>query len=363
MPDYGPIYANPGSFSLPVWSPFWSPNANWQQVTFHVPALPSDACTWQTVEFWWTPSVWPWPGGFVGGDTAMSTETPFTSLARLFDQTGDPPSQGLGPLGPVAHPHMFVELNTNRLVARDVTFYFLHQGPALTATSLWMNLTYGVGCDPVDPGGGGGDGDDDDDEDNDGDSGELRAIRADSVRGWLHIAEDARIRTRHIVNGSQAFLSGSHGVSKWKQFRVDTREEGLFVGLGRAVGGGTSKVFISHDGGLSVEEVFSVECHSAVIEQLSEPKWLLLLKEATPPDVMDPLSVGAVTRYLSRDGLVTFESLGAVTLEGSALSARLLGMTYDERNGGEVILLCRIGSETKLLSSTDVGNTWEERLP
>jgi hypothetical protein len=227
-------------------------------------------------------------------------------------------------------------------------------------TDLYMVLWTDDPCAPT--GGGGDDDDDDDDEIPNGPSAGLyRAIKADQARGWLHVGNEAAVDTKHIVPGSAAFSSGSHGVKWWKQFDVDERSGTLFL-LGRSVTDGFSKLFTSSDGGLSIEEILNVECNSVVMKYDSQNKWLVVLTEADPPAPSDPNSNGVVSMRISRNNGESFESPVTCEYLTGSLSARLLGMDYAEREGAELFLLCQIGAQKKLLSSTDGGKKWEARI-
>jgi hypothetical protein len=212
--------------------------------------------------------------------------------------------------------------------------------------------------DPCAPTGGGGDDDDDDDDDDDPNhgSGIYRAIKADSPRAYLHHNLDAAIQTHHIPSEEVAFASGAHSVKWWKQFDYD-RREGKLWGLGRVSEGGSSVVHVSEDSGMSMAEVFEVECNSAVIQMDSEKRLLVLLTEAEPADPEDPESNGVVTLYTCEDG-TTFDNEGSPQYNGGNLSARLLGMTYDQRSGGALFLLCQIGANKRILKSEDSGKSW-----
>ena len=364
MPNYN-CEVNPNTFNEQAGNPY--------RVTFQVrvPALPTLGCVWRSIAILATYTK-PRDGFQFSGEQRW-TAPGYTGLAFQFANDaeyvfGSYTWQLRAGFDILAIPFFNTLINTNRTTEKWITLYYqFHNGNFSrngTISNLRCHLFYDTGCTPIDGGGGGGGDDDDDDDDDDPDSGSglYRAIKADQARGWLHVGNEAAVDTKHIVPGTAAFASGSHGVKWWKMFDVDERSGMLYL-LGRATGTGVSKLFRSDSGGLSVEEVLSVECNSAAMVFDDQNKWLVLLTEAEPPTPSDPNSNGVVSLRLSRDGGNTFESPVTCQYLSGSLSARLLGMTYAEREGAELFLLCQIGNQKKLLSSTDGGRKWEARIP
>ena len=360
------LTVTPNTFTLPATD--GSPGSTiWYPIQLRIPAFADPACDW-----WRIRSSATLDG--IGGPPTTSGRLSFAGPAIGIDTI----SYGfvLGPVVP-RRDYIYSErfetppfapfstgyyLNLNKLTARTITVWFAHSQRVDTIYSDFRVWLFSV-CDALPDPGDGTDGDDDDDDTPNGPgSGVYRALKADSPRGWLHVANEAAIQTKHIVPGTAAFASGTHGVKWWKQFDVDTRS-GTFFALGRATGTSeVSKVFRSDDGGLTMEEVLSVTANSTVMQYDSQNKWLIVLTEAEPAAPSDPLSNGAVSVRISRNNGETFESPVTCQYAGGTLSARLLGMTYAEREGAELFLLCRIGNQTKLLSSTDGGTKWEARI-
>lgn len=366
---YQELEVVPNTFSCPAASSF-TPYVREFQV--RIPALPSPACAWESVLTNCTvrkPRTALETQGATSGWDYDTNHSFYNLYGYVFDyvpgsfvwycQNG----ATLVPF-PVSPGNIYYTFNTDVETAKWVTLYWIYTGTTTAEVSdlrfflFWSNV-----CEPLPDGGDDGDDDDDDDDTPNGPgSGVYRAIKADSPRGWLHVANEAAIETKHIVPGTPAFASGIHGVKWWKQFDVDVRN-GLLFALGRATGDAEiSKVFVSEDGGLSVQEVLSVTANSTVMQYDSQNKWLIVLKEAEPPSPSDPLSNGVVSMQVSRNHGESFESPVTCEYAGGTLSARLLGMTYADREGAELFLLCRIGAQTKLLNSTDGGKKWEARI-
>lgn len=358
------LTVTPNTFSLP--NSVGSTRS--RLLTVRVPALPSAGCYWVRIRSELTLTVTD-PGWF----SLYSPNPALTRLPSLNDFSYGVVSragtvyqmytEGAGSIPPIGGS-FWDSINIDKLIARDVTLYIRHNNQlAATYTNLRIWLEYPGGCTPIDdPGPGGGDDDDDDDDIPNGpSSGLYRAVKVDQARGWLHVGNEAAVDTKHIVPGTAAFSSGSHGVRWWKQFDVDERSGTLFL-LGRSTTAGFSKLFTSSDGGLSIEEVLNVECNSTVMKYDSQNKWLVVLTEAEPPTPSDPNSNGVVSMRISRNNGESFESPVTCEYLTGSLSARLLGMTYAEREGAELFLLCQIGAQKKLLSSTDGGKKWEARI-
>lgn len=190
--------------------------------------------------------------------------------------------------------------------------------------------------------------------------GSYRGIECDSPRLWLHVANGKKVDTLHTLPGSSAFVGAPQEVEYWKQLRAQSKE-GVLFGLGRS--GGASKVFASRDGGQTfAEELKSVDCYSGVIEYDSERRLLMFWTEESPPDPVPAGYQGAVTLYASRDSGVTWDDPVSVQYASADLEARLLGSTYEPRNGAEVFLLVKIGGDTKILNSNDGGRSFELRF-
>ena len=359
----------PNTFSMPPVPGGFPRGFAVQTFLVRVPAFASPGCYWVRVRSTAQQQV-PSNYFFLGGpltyldwydptDTSgLSYPYGVTSLSGLtYNLSNNRIATAIPP--PVNPNDFFYLVNQDKMTARWLTLYFLYQGESpITISNLRIWLEYQSGCTPL-PDNPDEEDDDDDDDDDDPNSGSglYRAIKADSERAYLHIGNEAAIETLNIVDGSEAFASGSHAVKWWKQFDYD-RRQGRLYGLGRDTEGDSSHVKYSEDGGMSMTEVYEVDCNSAVIQMDSEKKLLILLAEGTPPDPEDDESNGAVTLYVCEDG-TTFENEGSPQYNSANLSARLLGMTYDPRSGGALFLLCSIGAETgQVLKSEDSGKSW-----
>jgi hypothetical protein len=351
------LTVTPNAFNMPA-----TADTIWQPITLRIPALPDASCYWVRVR---TSAIKDTPPNQTTTTAGLSFVAPAVGIDTMFygylasepgdpvyrsriysERTQSPPHIGISTLGVV---------NTNKLVARNITVWLSHSEPRATAYSE-LKVYLFSSCDSLPDDGDDDDEDDDDDDDPNSGSGLYRAIKADSERAYLHIGNEAAIETLNIVDGSEAFASGSHAVKWWKQFDYD-RRQGRFYGLGRDTEGGSSHVKYSEDGGMSMTEVYEVECNSAVIQMDSEKRLLVLLAEGTPPDPEDDESNGAVTLYVCEDG-TTFDNEGSPQYNSANLSARLLGMTYDPRSGGALFLLCQIAADKKILKSEDSGKSW-----
>jgi hypothetical protein len=110
----------------------------------------------------------------------------------------------------------------------------------------------------------------------------------------------------------------------------------------------TYRVCYGKDGGLTTQELFSMTANSALIEHdLARGLWVLLYETG-----------GAIQRRTCSDAsdMTSWTSETALSISGT-----LLDCAYDRRYA-RMALVTTSGSVTKVLSSSDSGETWTERL-
>lgn len=175
------------------------------------------------------------------------------------------------------------------------------------------------------------------------------ALESDSVRGWLHVGTGKKIKTYSLHQAELAFESSDHPVDEWRRLREEGRSGILFL-LGKV--GDSFKVYSSTDGGILILERGSVVANSALIEVESERGWLLLFYEAPSGNI-----------YLRRstDGGANWSAPIAVQYGAGQLNGTLLDITYDPR-GAVLVLAVSQSGNTKLLKSSDGGESWSDLL-
>jgi hypothetical protein len=177
------------------------------------------------------------------------------------------------------------------------------------------------------------------------------ALEVDSPRAWLHISDAAIIQTFNSISGALERLSAEHAIDYWKRLRYDRRRGVLFC-LG--VSGSTWKVFQSEDGGISVTEVLSVTAETALIEVHSEESKITFYFENGAEVYRQESDTGDSGDWGSPE-VVQYDNVGTLT----DLSADLLDMTREQRDGGAVYLAATQAGDTKVFRSRDTGKTFE----
>lgn len=179
---------------------------------------------------------------------------------------------------------------------------------------------------------------------------EFRAMEIDSPRAWLHIGVGKRIRTYHAMTDSVAFESEEYAnVDSWKHLCVDSRYASLLC-LG--VEGGTSRVYVSEDGGLTGTETLTVTTTSSALKAFSEVGLVVFFFE----------DGAGVFRQESEDNGATWSDPEAVDYDGAQLDGTILDKTGDPRASDKVRLSLDIAGDTVVLSSEDYGYTFTSEL-
>lgn len=176
-----------------------------------------------------------------------------------------------------------------------------------------------------------------------------QCITIDTVRGWLHIGIQKKIRTYHVQTRTVAFGSADHPVDEWSKLASDARTGILYL-LG--IDGSDYPVYRSFDGGMSIEEVLRVTADSAAIVCDTNRGWIILLYE----------DGGDIQRQVSRDGGENWDAADTVLFDGSAEDGEVLDMTVDQRAVGQLALLASISGATKIYRSFDGGESWETSI-
>lgn len=178
---------------------------------------------------------------------------------------------------------------------------------------------------------------------------EGQVIAIDTVRGWLHVGTEAKIRTYHLQTMVLAFDSPDHPVDVWAGLATDQRTGALYL-LG--VDALEMVVYRSFDGGVSIEEVERVTADTAQIVCDTNRGWTILVFE----------DGGDIQRRVSRDGGENWDSPAAVTFDGAAEEGEVFDLAVDARSAGQLALIAKIGGDMKIFRSFDGGESWETSI-
>jgi hypothetical protein len=176
-----------------------------------------------------------------------------------------------------------------------------------------------------------------------------RCVEYDHPRNWLHASDAKKIKTAHAWDFAALMRSTDYPYT-WMRLRANPHNGSLLI-LGITPASAppyTYHVCYGRDGGLTTQELFSMTANSALIEHdLARGLWVLLYE-----------SGGAIQRRTCSDASDMSSWTAATAL---AISGTLLDCAYDRRYA-RMALVTTTGTTTKVLSSSDSGETWTERL-
>jgi hypothetical protein len=176
-----------------------------------------------------------------------------------------------------------------------------------------------------------------------------RCVEYDHPRNWLHASDAKKVKSVHAWDFAALMRSTDYPYT-WTRLRANPHNGSLLM-LGITPASAppyTYHVCYGKDGGLTTQELFSMTANSALIEHdLARGLWVLLYE-----------SGGAIQRRTCSDAS-DMSSWAAPT--ALSISGTLLDCAYDRRYA-RMALVTTSGSVTKVLSSSDSGETWTERL-
>jgi hypothetical protein len=176
-----------------------------------------------------------------------------------------------------------------------------------------------------------------------------RCVEYDHPRNWLHASDAKKIKTAHAWDFAALMRSTDYPYT-WMRLRANPHYGSLLM-LGITPASAppyTYHVCYGKDGGLTTQELFSMTANSALIEHdLARGLWVLLYETG-----------GAIQRRTCSDASDMSSWTAATAL---SISGTLLDCAYDRRYA-RMALVTTSGSVTKVLSSSDSGETWTERL-
>lgn len=175
------------------------------------------------------------------------------------------------------------------------------------------------------------------------------AIESHSERSWLFLGGGTGIKMYSEPDLGLLLTSGAYSVDGWLRFRYDRRYATLLM---VGISGSSVKVFQSTDGGNTGTVKLSVTANTAVLETQSERGRTVLIYG----DGSDHCNF-----VESKDGGDTWSSPAQVKMSGSQLVAKLIDCCYDYRLS-TLFMTCQISGSTKVLRSTDGGETFETVL-
>ena len=197
-------------------------------------------------------------------------------------------------------------------------------------------------------------------------------LAVDSARGWLHVGNMQKVQTFDLTSADALFTSDDYpDIDWWKQMQFVPRY-GTLLMLGLKANAGddptktTFTLWQSQDGGQSGSLVETMVHNSSVIEKDSESGMVFwLYEDANPNDTTLDHKVYVRT---STDGGSSFGDgvvamfVQDVNADPVPLQAVLLDTVQDARASGQLVMLCQMGSNTRILQSLTKGVDWTVKL-